>query len=185
LLAIIERFDERLDPAKYSIYSYIRVKELWAEGNPFAWHLFSESRLIFSSDDTDFLSQLGKPEPYSKVQADCSKFQALFEESVVALCSGSPSPVFELSSVFLAIRNFATCFALGGLGLREFSRHSASKLNGFSIRIDCEVLDTLQKCRVLSTRGIGELPRSSEITNVVDAVPIIRDWMNAIMKQLK
>ena len=184
LLALVERYDERLDPAKYSIYSYNRMKELWNEGNPFAWHLYSESRLLYSSDASDFLSLLGGPRPYSNVQADCAKFLALFDDSALALSSGSPSLVFELSSVFLAIRNFATCFALGHLDLREFSRHSASRLNGYSIEIDREILDTLQKCRVLSTRGVGELPRSSEIAKVIENMPTIRDWMNKIMRQL-
>jgi len=185
LLAITERFDERLDPARFSIYSYTRISELWTEGNPFAWHLHVESRLLFSSDNQDFLSSLGEPKQYTQVQADCAKFQSLFEGSIHALTSGSLSHVFELSSIFLAVRNFATCFALGKLGLKEFSRQSPSQLNGHSLVIDQGVFNTLLKCRVLSTRGIGELPQSLEVAKVIEGTPAIRNWMNEIMDQLR
>ena len=39
LLAIVDGHDDRFDPSKFSIYSYNRVREIWQEGNPFAWHL--------------------------------------------------------------------------------------------------------------------------------------------------
>lgn len=185
LLAITERLDERLIPRKFSIYSYTRIRELWINGNPFAWHLFSESRLLHSSDNTDFLLTLGEPHPYSNVLSDCSKFKALFEDSASALNSHRPSVVFELSTIFLAIRNFATCFALGKLGQREFSRLSSIKLNSFSIEIDHDVLNSLQKCRILSTRGLGEPPPLQEVTKAIAAIPTIRNWMNGIMKQLR
>lgn len=59
LLAVVAGHDDRFDSSIYSIYSYNRLKELWKEGNPFAWHLASEAKIIFSSNGEDFLSQLG------------------------------------------------------------------------------------------------------------------------------
>ena len=55
LLAIVDGYDSRFDQNVFSIYSYTRLAELWNEGNPFGWHLFLESRLIFSADGSDFL----------------------------------------------------------------------------------------------------------------------------------
>lgn len=185
LLAIVNRFDDRLDPAKFSIYSYRRMKKIWEAGNPFAWHLYSESRLLFSSDEHDFLDSLGEPNQYTDVQADCEKFCALLEDSVGALTSGSSSQVFELSSVFLAVRNFATCFALGKLELLEFSRFSALNLDENSLAIDRDVFDTLQRCRILSTRGIGDLPSTQEVAKVIETIPSIRNWMHRILERLK
>ena len=49
LLAIVERFVPELDPSKFSIYSYSRIEQLWDEGNPFAWHLATEFKMLFSS----------------------------------------------------------------------------------------------------------------------------------------
>lgn len=184
LLAVVDQFDDRLDPEKFSIYSGIRMKELWTDGNPFAWHLWSEARLLFSSDSRDLLRDLGEPSQYKYVKRDCEKFHELFDDSAVALISGSPTRVFELSSIFLAVRNVATCFALGRLGLFEFSRFSALKLDGNSLQIDHEVFDILQRARILSTRGLGDVPSDSEVKQVLKAVPSIRDWMNKIVEEL-
>jgi hypothetical protein len=62
------------DPDIYSIYSYERIQQLWLEGNPFAWHLFLESRILFSSDEQDFLRNLGRPAPYKYCTRDCERF---------------------------------------------------------------------------------------------------------------
>jgi len=55
---------------KYSIYSPKRIRELWEEGNPFAWHLHTESRLVFSPNGINFLENLGTPNKYSNVNLD-------------------------------------------------------------------------------------------------------------------
>ena len=39
LLSIIEGPDSRFDPDVFAKYSYDRIRSLWKEGNPFAWHL--------------------------------------------------------------------------------------------------------------------------------------------------
>ena len=46
LLAVVDGYDPRFDPNVFSIYSYNRIEELWAEGNPFAWHLAKESKVV-------------------------------------------------------------------------------------------------------------------------------------------
>src|SRR5579863_9114116 len=81
LLAIVEGFDERFDPNVYSIYSYQRILEIWGEGNPFAWHLAMESKLVFSTDGSDVLRSLGNPNRYKACRQDCDKFYQLFAEA--------------------------------------------------------------------------------------------------------
>lgn len=49
---------KNLDPNKFSIYSEKRIKEYWEIGNPFAWHLYKESKLIFSSTEHNFLKSM-------------------------------------------------------------------------------------------------------------------------------
>ena len=40
LLACLSTPNPEIDPKKFSIYTYERIRELWHEGNPFAWHLY-------------------------------------------------------------------------------------------------------------------------------------------------
>ena len=120
LLAIVEGYDSRFDPDIYSIYSYKRIREIWKEGNPFAWHLSLEARILFSSDRSDFLSSLGSPALYRNCVRDCDKFFSLFREARISLEKNSTSKVFDLSMIFLSIRNIATCFSLGNLEAARF-----------------------------------------------------------------
>ena len=96
LLAIVRGLDERFDPSKFSIYSYIRMSELWKIGSAFAWHLHYESRLIFSEDGLDNLAERGLPNPYRRGALDCLRFKNVFENSYKALKQDTVSAVFEL-----------------------------------------------------------------------------------------
>src|SRR6266567_8214684 len=89
------------DPDIYSTYSYERIQELWREGNPFAWHLSLEARLLFSSDGRDFLQALESPAPYKHCRRDCERFIALFCEARASLTSNGDSKIFDLSTIFL------------------------------------------------------------------------------------
>src|SRR6266480_3004408 len=81
LLAITEGHDPRFDPEMFSIYSYRRIDELWQQGNPFAWHLSFEGRLVFAENNDDVLKVRGRPRPYRDCVRDCGKFQALFADA--------------------------------------------------------------------------------------------------------
>ncbi len=123
LLVCIENDNLSINKDQFSIYKYPRIKELWQEGNPFSWHLDLESKIIFSSDNSDFIKSLGIPSPYIKKIEDCAKFRALFQQSFDALVNTKTSKIFNLSCMFLATRNFATCYSLGN-GKPIFSRKS-------------------------------------------------------------
>src|SRR3990167_6372843 len=155
LLACTSTPTSEIDPKKFSKYTYERIEQLWREGNPFAWHLHLESRLIFSSDGTDFLVGLGVPSAYECMTADCLKFRKLFLESSNALLQSRNSVVFHLSCMFLATRNFATCYSFT-TGRPIFSRKSPLPL-AQRLPISDEVFDVFARARILSTRGYGPL----------------------------
>ena len=81
LLACLFEPNPSIDPSKFSIYTYDRIKQMWKEGNPFSWHLHLESNLIYSSDGVNFLEELREPSKYNAVTSDCNKFLNIFSES--------------------------------------------------------------------------------------------------------
>lgn len=105
LLALVKGRDSRLNPDKFSIYSYVRIQKLWDAGNAFAWHLSLESRLIYSEDGSNFLERLGRPSRYPAGPADCARFRDIFESSFKAVQAGSPS-------LFLSFQQFFWRFAI-------------------------------------------------------------------------
>lgn len=180
LLACTSAPAPEIDAKKFSKYTYERIEELWREGNPFAWHLHFESRLIFSSDGVDFLVGLGEPSAYKCAAADCLKFRALFLESSNALLQSRNSIVFNLSCMFLATRNFATCYSFT-IGRPIFSRKSPLLLNE-RLPISEEIFDVLARARILSTRGYGRIISGAEIDSAKNSVPKISDWMRKLIE---
>ncbi len=184
VLAITERFDVRLDPEMFSIYSYKRIGELWSEGNPFAWHLAKEARLIFAENERDHLKELEAPAPYRRCREDCLKFLHVYERAYDALSQSQCSLAFELSSVFLAVRNFATCFCLGVKGQTNFSRHSARQMGADSVPLSDAAYSLIERARILSTRGTGPMVTPSELSACLGEIKQLRSWMERLLVQI-
>lgn len=185
LLAITKGYDPKFDRNKYSIYSARRLRALWDEGNPFAWHLSQESVLIYSSDGIDVLKNFGRPATYGKGLEDCRKFRMLLTDCFSSLNQTEHSITFELSTIFLCVRNFATCFHLSQFGEGIFSRDSAFLIGNNSIDLSDNVMSILKKCRMLSTRGTGESLTVDEIDLARSNLPSIAIWMDNLMKELR
>lgn len=183
-LALTEAFNPNLDAETFSIYSYRRIGELWAEGNPFAWHLSREARLVYASDGVDFLKNLGVPAPYRRCREDCQKFVRLFDSAIYALSQPNCSLAFELSLVFLAIRNFATCYCLGVRDEKNFSRHSARCMGEDSVPLSESSYLLIERARIVSTRGIGRMISPDELSACITEIRGVRDWMGRLLTQV-
>jgi hypothetical protein len=184
LLAVVQGHDPRFSPDDYSIYSYERIREIWEEGNPFAWHLAIESKLLYSSDETNFLKSLRKPMAYRNCLQDCEKFFSLFREARASFESQAEAKVFDLSMVFLAIRNFATCFSLGTLDKPDFSRSSALRLGAHSLSIPRDAYKILERSRILCTRAIGDPITDCEARMARGQFSRIEEWMKRLLGQV-
>jgi len=185
LLAIVQDYEPRIDPDKFSIYSYKRIQEIWREGNPFAWHLSIESRLIFSSNNLDYIKGLGNPNEYKNCVRDCEKFFFLFKEAWISLSTEENSRIFDLSIVFLSIRNIATCFSFASSGKPNFSRNAALNLGSNSIPIKLSVYKILEKSRILCTRGYGKNITNNEINIAIGQLAEVDTWMKKILDKAK
>jgi hypothetical protein len=185
LLAIVDNFDDRFDPNIYSIYSYKRISEIWYEGNPFAWHLHTESKLIFAYNNTDYLKTLGAPSEYINCKTDCIKFYNLFIDSYSSIIENYKSYIFDLSTMFLAIRNFSTCYSLGMNKICNFTRNSALNLNEKSLNVSSAVYQSLLESRILSIRGKGVSVDRKFVENNQQDFDMIKNWMNNLLKEVK
>ncbi len=181
MLAIVEGHDPRFDASDYSIYSYDRIKELWHEGNPFSWHLYLESKPIYLSNEIDFLRGLGEPKKYSDGRSDCLKFKGIFDEARESLEQSTLSKTLDLSTVFLAIRNFATCYSLSR-GMPDFSRNSAKRLGDESIPICKDLYSIYERARILCTRGQGDPLSKEEIEKAISGLIDVDLWMNKLLE---
>ncbi|MFL9582725.1 nucleotidyltransferase domain-containing protein [Stenotrophomonas sp. AB1(2024)] len=178
LLACVDSSSDALNPDKFSVYTKDRMREVWIRGNPFAWHLHLESKLIYSSDGVDFISALGKPARYSSFDVDSKRFKELFHVSMRSLSLAGNSQVFHLSCIFLALRNIATCYSVA-VGSPVFSRYSPLRVTP-SLEIDPDVFSVLMRSRLLSTRGYGEVVSEKEIGLCIESLADVDDWMERL-----
>ena len=185
LLVLLDCIDTRFDSNKFSIYSYNRIYQLWEDGNPFAWHLHLESSMIYSSDGIDYLKSLGVPSRYKQCRNDCLKFHILMQEAIASLKCSDTSKTFDLSTIFLGMRNIASCFSLGYLNEPIFTRNSAIQIGQHSINIDDNVYRTLENARILCTRGIGANIDDYNVSIVMDSLSSIEAWASRIVKILE
>ncbi|WP_422138327.1 nucleotidyltransferase domain-containing protein [Endozoicomonas sp. ALC020] len=181
LLACLSKPKAEIDPKKFSIYTHERIEELWADGNPFAWHLHLESKLLYSSDGEDFILNLGEPSEYVNAPVDCLKFKKLFLESYDSLVSSSDSAVFHLSCMFLATRNFATCYSLSK-NSPVFSRNSPLLISE-PLSIEESTFELFSRARILSTRGYGEILSNDEINLAKSSSQVIINWMDRLFSE--
>lgn len=184
MLAITNSADPRFDPNVFSIYSYRRMQFLWEQGNPFAWHLSIEARIIYASDGIDYLAELGSPARYKTPKTDCLKFKQIYERSYESLGTDRCSHIFELSTIFLAVRNFATCFSLGITNTPIFSRHSAKMLDKNSLNISEASYLLLERSRILCTRASGAMIQYEELDTHLAEIGKISQWMTKLLQDV-
>lgn len=180
-LLVIKNNDEQelFNVEKFSVYEMNRINQLWVEGNPFAWHLFREAKLIFTSDGVDIIEKLGSPKKYKNLENDLNKFSELYFSSLNSL-TFNDSKIFDLSMIFLAIRNFASCYSLGVLSEFNFSRHSALHLTRNRLEINSNCYSILERARIMSTRGIGNYISQEEIEIVMKEIDKISNWFQKL-----
>jgi hypothetical protein len=184
LLAAVSGGKNNLNRGMFSIYSHTRLREIWNEGNPFAWHLHHEARLIHASDGRDFLDDLGIPKRYARRYRDCSRFLELLRGARSSASHDHASVVFDLSAAFLGLRNFASCYILGTCGKPDFSRNVAVTLMAQDPPISREAYRVLERARLLCTRGYGERLTSTEIGNGLASLSALEAWMTQRLQEI-
>ncbi len=183
LLVLAKEDFEKYDRNKFSIYTFERISDIWKEGNPFAWHLHLESQMIYSSNGKDFLKTLGLPSQYKRCYEDCVKFFRIIMEAEDSLKKNSSSSVFDLSTIFLGIRNIATCYSLRHLDTPTFERDSALKIGDLSINIDTNIYNIFKRARIISIRGYGEPLTASEVSQAFTKIADIKMWAANIVRR--
>lgn len=186
MLAIHSRNENinHLDGDKLSIYSEDKIKKIWSDGNPFAWHLYSESKLVYSPNNSNFIENLKKPAPYTAGLLDCKKFLSILLSASNSFKNDHLSLIFDLSTIFLCIRNIATCFSLQ-FDRPIFSRNSPMHLGTLSLNIKIEVYQILEKCRLATTRGKSIQVTIDEINMIKNELKYIIIWAETLIQRIE
>lgn len=158
--------------AGISVYGMGRLKAMWSEGSPFAWHLYLEAKPV-PGFEFGILKALGKPVPYLDAFAD-SKMMADMLVSIVRRASaGVASACYEAGLLYVCSRNIAMFASKSLLGRFDFSRtapFAISKALPFPLSYD--EYDILIAARHAATRGSAP-PRFSTDCLVVWSTKLV------------
>ena len=165
-------------PPTWSVYQRQTVLDYYKMGRLFAWHLYLESRCLFTPLPTPWLSSLGEPSSYQTARQDVEQLWMLLNGSLDEIRSGTDSLVYELGIAYTAIRDVAMSASWRWLGRPAFSRDAP-----YQLPIECPLrfgtYQVAMAARHASTRG-ADIPR--EIEQAAEA--LMAAPLNAWIKQL-
>jgi predicted nucleotidyltransferase len=146
-------FRNNVDLAEYSAG---RLKDMFAAGHLFTWHLQSESASLLAPPDK-FFESLGSPAPYRNAIRDAYQFLDLLETISIQLSRSGSSPIYEAGLLYLASRNVGICASSRVCRLPNFSRYAAKAVCeqiGVPFPLSAADYNTLIDCRLGSIRGL-------------------------------
>lgn len=155
-------------PAAWSLYSPRRLRQLFARGTLFAWHLYLESVPVWPRGAPGFLKRIGPPAAYVGARREIADLQKILRSAVAELERGTLSPVYELGLIALACRDTAMAASPTLAGHFDFSRHAPLALLSARFPLTRRQFDYLLSCRRATTRG-GEFSRNARIEQQVKA----------------
>ena len=139
-------------PQSWSVYSPELLTEYFKAGRLFAWHLHLEAKCVYSPRSESFLEILGAPAPYSTIVDDIEDLDALLNEALAELASGTENVIYELGIVYTAIRDLAMSASWSLLGSPCFSADAPYRLP-LDPPLPRDVYDQTMVARHASTRG--------------------------------
>ncbi len=140
-----------------SWYGGDRVREMFRNGELFAWHIYKETIPLF--DPQKFVSGLGRPAEYREFVADVSSFHHILTGIPSQIALNKNNAIYEAGLIYVCLRNMAMAASWALCEFPDFSRHSPFRLVGVSAcPISAEEYELAMACRMASQRGLAPPP---------------------------
>lgn len=135
-----------------SWYGADRLREMFRNGELFAWHLHNETIPLF--DPAGFLSTLGAPAAYKECLADVTSFQKVLAGIPGQVMLNQCNATYEAGLIYVCLRNIAMAASWVLCEKPDFSRYSAFNLRGVPpCPISVQEFECAMHCRMAGQRG--------------------------------
>ncbi|MFC1459291.1 nucleotidyltransferase domain-containing protein [Microvirga arabica] len=169
-----------LTPLKLSIswYGRNRLREMFQNGELFAWHLHQETIPLF--DPHQFLKALGQPNHYRDCLADVASFQKVLSEIPLQVSRNESNAVYEAGLIYVCLRNIAMAASWALCEKPDFSRYSAFRLRGYyPCPISLSEFELTMSCRMAGQRGLDP-PKGVDRSFVLDLFERLEHWVQGL-----
>jgi predicted nucleotidyltransferase len=90
-----------------SLYSERRLREMFETGHLFAWHLYLESKPVWSDASGSFVESLGRPACYVGARKDIVELAEIATEAAASLRDPESTVIYESGILYVCCRNTA------------------------------------------------------------------------------
>lgn len=173
MLCIYEDSDYESIPAYMQKYTVEELAEIFKEGDLFAYHLHTESQLIYTSDGIDIIRGIGTPELYANWKDDLNTFIELALYSLGKLKESKDS-IFNKGILYMSLRDMAMIYTHVKMAATDFSKYVPYHTD-IPFNVSIETYESLRLCRLSSTRGTWS---DGIVSNLPDECYVsVRDWI--------
>lgn len=166
-----------------SWYGEDRLRQMFENGELFAWHLSTETKAIY--DPKGFLSDLGSPSEYYDGASDVESFIKVFNGIEFQVHSSPHNAAYETGLVYVCVRNIAMAASSALCAVPDFSRYSAFALEGVRpCPITRAEFEITMAARMASQRGY-EPPSQATASFVLDLVARLGPWLDEVHHAVK
>lgn len=164
-----------------AVYGASRLRELYADGELFAWHLHAESECLHTVRDRPLLLELGVPRPYDHAARDLRSLRAVLNE-IDQSCR--ETEVYDAGLLFVVVRNVGVVVTAVHERTPDFSHGSwirASRLLGVDLPLAQAEYDGFRSCRRAAS-GPPPVPGSS--SSLRNATTRVQAWLREVTRRM-
>lgn len=166
-----------------SWYGEDRIRQMFENGELFAWHLSVETKALY--DPERFLPSLGSPSEYYDSASDVESFIKVFNGIEHQVQSSPHNAAFETGLVYVCVRNIAMAASSALNAGPDFSRYSPFALEGVRhCPITRSEFEIAMAARMASQRGY-EPPPQATANLLFDLVARLGPWLDEVHHAVK
>lgn len=182
VLAFVPRDCRELE-ASISWYGRKRLRQMFANGELFAWHLHGEAKPIFEFEPV--LASFGQPSRYVDAVEDIASFRKVLSGIPEQIQMAPDNASYELGLVYVCLRNICMSASAVLNDKPDFSRYSPFNLRGFKhVPLSVGEYDAAMACRMAGQRGMAP-PSVMDLPSANSIFSRIEPWLSDLQEQLE
>jgi hypothetical protein len=166
-----------------SWYGQNRLRQMFNNGELFAWHLAFETIPLYEA--IPFLKILGQPNPYQEMTEDVNSFHNILRGIPDQLKRNRFNAIYETGLIYVCVRNISMAASWLFCDRPDFSRYSAFHLGeDRKCPINTSEYDITMACRMAAQRGLVP-PPGVDAGFTMSIYDRLDPWIGRIREQIR
>lgn len=183
---VIADSNELTCPNDWSLYTKSGIRNLYKKGTLFAWHLYQDAVPVSpEARECDFLREIGPPSCYDSAHSEIRDLKEIIQSAFQELLDQTPSRIFEIGLIAVAIRDIAMAASVHVNGRFNFSKFAPFELGNFSIDIPNSLYSNMLSCRRATIRGEDFLEFKCPDNELLKVRGKITHWIDLVAAQVE